>query len=456
VPIPGLPWQSSPTRELARLAWPIAISMVSYAVMTLVDTLFVARLGAGTLAGVGLGGTAAFAVLCFSFGLLRGVKVLVSQAVGAGRGERARDLVASGIAWALVLGVASVLLGQLVAEAMPLIAASAESGETARTYTSIRLLGAPLVLVYVAIREARYGVGDARSPMVAAVLANAANVALDYTFIVVLERGAAGAAIASVLATVAALVMMLAIQTRSGFGRFSWRGMARIWRVGFPTGIQFLLEMGAFAMLAMLLAALDEVEMAAHQIALQVIHFTFLPVLAVSEAASVLAGQAVGARRSELVVGVARRALWLGAAYAVLCTLVLVGFAGPIARSFTDEAPLLERSIQLLWVAAVFQLFDAAQAAARGVLRGAGDVRFPAVIGIVTAWICTPPLTWLLGYELGLGALGGWVGLCLEIVVAAALLWWRLASDGWRAASEKTRAELDADEDAVPNALPVT
>ena len=59
--------------------------------MTLVDTLVVGRLGAASLAGVGLGGTVAFALLCFWFGLLRGTKTLVAQAIGAGR----RDLVAA-------------------------------------------------------------------------------------------------------------------------------------------------------------------------------------------------------------------------------------------------------------------------------------------------------------------------------------------------------------------------
>ena len=67
------------------LAWPITVSTLSYSVMTLVDTLLVGHLGPASLAGVGMGGTAAFAVLCFSFGLIRGVKTLVSQAVGAGR-----------------------------------------------------------------------------------------------------------------------------------------------------------------------------------------------------------------------------------------------------------------------------------------------------------------------------------------------------------------------------------
>ena len=86
-----LAWRTAPRAELLRLAWPIAVSMVSYAVMTLADTLFVGRIGPAALAGVGLGGTAAFVAICFPMGLLRGVKINVSQAVGAGRrvlGER--------------------------------------------------------------------------------------------------------------------------------------------------------------------------------------------------------------------------------------------------------------------------------------------------------------------------------------------------------------------------------
>src|SRR5438874_6563594 len=79
-----LPWEDNLIAELLRLAWPIAVSTLSYSIMTLVDTLLVGHLGPAPLAGVGLGGTAAFALLCFSFGLLRGGKTLVSQAVGAG------------------------------------------------------------------------------------------------------------------------------------------------------------------------------------------------------------------------------------------------------------------------------------------------------------------------------------------------------------------------------------
>ena len=437
-------WLDRPGRELLRLAWPIAISMVSYSVMTLADTLFVSRLGPWALAAVGFGGTAAFALMCFGMGLLRSVKVLVSQAVGAGRRSDANAYLSAGLLWALALGGTMIALGQLTAELLPQLAASAAAGIGAGRYLAIRMVGAPMVMVYVALREHRYGVGDARSPMVVAVIGNGVNVALDWLFVLELHWGVAGAAWASVIAHCMEALLMLSATRALGyrFERPRVRQLLALLRIGWPTGAQFVLEMGSFAMLSAMLVALSETEMAAHQIALQVIHFTFLPTLAVSEAASVLAGQAVGAGRYGLVHAVSRRALLIALAYAALCTIVLALGATPIAAFFTEDGSLLAKATALLYVAAVFQIFDAANVIARGALRGTGDVQVPAVIGITTAWLLTPPMMWLLGYRLGMGALGGWLGLCGEIILAAVILWWRLAGNGWQMAANRSRRDV--------------
>ncbi len=99
-------------------------------------------------------------------------------------------------------------------------------------------------------------------------------------------------------------------------------------------------------------------------------------------------------------------------------------------------------TVKLLYVAAAFQVFDGANAVARSVLRGTGDVRFPAIIAVCTAWLCTPPLTALLGIGLGLGAVGGWLGLCAEICVGTALLWWRLERRQWQPWAERSRQRI--------------
>jgi len=440
-----LKWEQRKLRELLTLAWPITVSTLSYSIMTLVDTLLVGHLGPAELAGVGMGGTAAFAIVCFSFGLIRGNKTLVSQAVGAGRGDLVEAYRSAALQAALVLGVATLVAGQLVAPLMLHLSATREAGEATRLYFWIRNLAAPIWLVGVALRETRYGEGDARSPMVATIVGNGVNVALATLFVFVLGWGVAGAASATVIAqTVESGVLWW-------MGRvYGWRArgatrrhLVELWRIGVPTAVQFMLEVGSFVLLAALISSLSETQMAAHQIALQVCQFSFLPAYAVSEAAAVLAGQAVGARRQELVLPVAYLCLRVAGAYTLVCSLAFVTCGPLIAAGFTSDPALAATAVRLLYVAAVFQTFDGANIAARCILRGVGDVRFAAVVGVVTAWMMTPPLAWLLGWRAGLGAFGGWLGLCGECIIGACILWHRLARGRWREIAEATRAGVE-------------
>jgi MATE family multidrug resistance protein len=431
-----LSWTEAPFTELMRLAWPITVSTLSYSVMTLVDTLLVGRLGPSALAGVGLGGTASFVLLCFSFGLLRGSKTLVSQTVGAGRLDEVAPQRAAALTFGLAAGVITAGVGQLVALTLPLMSATAAAGEAARVYLAIRALGAPITLVHTALREVRYAQGDARTPMHASVIANLVNTALASLFVYGLHWGVAGAGWATFIAQgVEAFVLLWAHEGAWGFRALERRHLRALWKVGLPTALQFALEVGAFALLAGMLASLSELDMAAHQIALQVVQFSFLPAFAVAEAAAVLAGQAVGARADELVGRVARLALATTAVYTGLCSLVMILGAPWLVAGFTAAPALGALAVKLLHVAAVFQVFDGANIVARCTLRGTGDVRFAAVVGVVTSWAFTPPLTWLLGARLHLGAYGGWLGLCGEIICGALILWWRLQRGGWRRAA---------------------
>ena len=443
----NLPWQERPLRELIRLAWPVALSMISYSVMTVVDTILVGHVGRAELAGVGLGGVSAFVLLCFSFGLLEGAKVLVSQAIGANRRDRATAFLGAAVISALGIGFLTVLLGQGVALVIESLASTEAAGHAASTYLRIRILGAPLALLYVALREVRYAEGDPKSPMRAAMTAQAVNIGLASLFIFVLNWGVAGAASATVIAhAVEAGTLSLSQRSRGfGIGEVRRQHIVELFRIGLPTGLQFALEVGAFATLSLVISLFSEVEMASHHIAIQVIHFSFLPAMAVAEGASVLIGQAVGAGADHLVKRVAHLALGITAVYAGAWSLLLALGARLIVVAFSEDPTVIGVAASLLHVAAVFQIFDACNIVARCSLRGAGDVRYAAVVGVVTSWLCTPTLALLLGRHYRLGALGGWLGLCLEIIVGASILWWRLERRGWLPAAILSRARLAAD-----------
>lgn len=412
--------------------------------MTLAGTMLVAQVGADELAGVGLAGVVAFTLICFAMGMLRGVKTVVAQARGAGRGELVDDYLHAGVIFALGLGVLAIAGAWLVAPLVAKLCASPRAGEFAATYLRIRVLAAPVLLVYCALRETRYGESDARTPMRAAVVGNVLNIGLAAFLVLGLGLGVTGAAVAT-LAGEAAQLLVLAWPMWPRLRRLRWRAAAArvVWRQGAPTGLQFIMEVGSFLLLTATVAHMSTADGAAHQLVLQIVNVSFLPAHAIAEAASVLVGQAVGAGRYELVRKVAGRALGLGLAYATACLVVLIPLGGTVVTAMAggDDA-LASTATTLVHISLVFLLADAANVIARGVLRGAGDVRFPALIGVLTAWALTPPLAWLLGVRAGLGAAGGWIGLAAEIILGATIFWIRVNRGSWRAAAEASRASV--------------
>ena len=440
----ALNWTERPGRALLKLAWPITISMLSFSAMTLVSTAFVASIGADELAGVGLAGVIGFALVCFGLGLLRGAKTLVSQAVGADRRERIPELVGAALGTAIGLGVLATLVGQLVAPWLTSLSASPRAGGFACEYLAIRSLGAPLVLVHASLREASYGVGETRAPMRASLAGNAVNIALDCVLILGLDWGVQGAAVATIFGT-ATEVGVLAWPMRAQLRRLTWRlaAVREVWREGVPNGLQFIMEVGAFLILTVLIARMSATDGAAHQMVIHLVNVSFLPAHALAESAAVLVGQAVGANKDHLVPIVARRAFTLGAAYASVCCVLYAVLGGMIAHAMSaGDAALGERATTLVYVSLLFLVADASNVIARGVLRGASDVRYAAIVGIATSWLTTPPLAWLLGVHAGLGAVGGWLGLAIEIVVGAFLFWYRVQRGGWRPAAARARRQI--------------
>lgn len=447
----SLSWIERPFSALLRLSWPIAVSMLSYSALTLVDTLFVARLGTASLAGMGVAGIAGYTLFCFPLGLLQAVKVLVSQAIGAGRPGDIDAYLRAGLLLALILGLAIVGLAHLLPPVLDLIAASPAAGNVASTYLRIRMLSAPVFLAFVALRETAYGTGDTRGPMLATLIANLANIALCSLFVLGFELGVVGVAWATVIANCVEAAVLVGARPdllrrglrRAGLSQPLREPMLAVWRMGLPTGGQFMLEVGSFSLLTIMVSKMGEVAMASHQIVLQVLHLAFLPVQALGEAASVLAGQAVGANRDEQIVRVARRGLIIAGGFALLCT-VTVGFGAELVLyAFTSDPEITPVGIQLMHVATLFLIMDATNVVARSVLRGTGDVHFAAIVGIGSAWCMTPPLTWLLGYHLEMGVSGAWLGLSAEIFLGAVILWIRLLRGGWRRAAARSRADLE-------------
>jgi len=441
--------------RLLRLAWPIAVSMLSYSLMTAVDTLFVGRSGAAAIAAVGLGGMVSFTLLTFGMGLLRGGKVLSAYSFGAGNHSKTEELAKTNVALAAVLSVLTLAVTILVAPLLRKAFSDAHAGQLVVSYVQIRAVSIPFFLISCAVREICQGVGDSQRPMRAAVIANVVNIPLNALLVIGLGLGVVGSAVANVLAQVVELVCLY----RS---RPSWfRGMPvevakirEIVRLGWPLGLEMFLDVSSFSTLAIIIAKFGAVELAAHQIAIQIAHLTILPILAVAEAASVLAGHACGSGRTGDVRLIARVSVAVGLSVAASTALALVSIPGTLAGAFTSDVGVRPLAEVLIRMVSGFQLGFVLYAVGRGVLRGLGDLRFTSFVTVGVAWLCTPTLGLILGQVFGFGVVGGWCGLSLEITVASSLYIWRLEHGSWKKAAGKIQQLYAGYEDeAIANAV---
>lgn len=424
-------------RQVARLAWPIAVQMLSFTAMALVDTLYVGWLGTAALAAVGLGAVASHFVHAFGTGLLGGVRVVVAQAHGAADGVAARDGGRVGLALAASLGVLTLPLAGLGGVILGLAGAEGEVLELATGWFGVRVLGAPLWFGTLALAGWFQGRGDTRAPMRATLVANAVNIALDPLYIYGWgpwpAMGVQGAALATVVGLAAGFVV-LGLSARPalrGDGPLAWSVVRRLWRLGSPGGVRAVLEVGAWMVFASALARVGDSALAAHLVVIRVMSLSFLPGHAIGEATGVLVGQAVGRGRPAQARRAWRSGLFLGVLVMGLFSGVFLGVPGWLLAPFGLSPEVMDVAVGLLTIAALLQVFDAGAMVGLATLSGAGDVRVVMVLGVGTSWLVKLPLGLHLALDRGWGAAGAWWGLTAEVVVLFGVAAWRLRGDGW-------------------------
>jgi MATE family multidrug resistance protein len=433
-------------RELVALAWPIMTAMAGETVMGLVDTKLVGGLGPAALGGVGVAMTVAFLGYMVVFGVMRGVKVCVAHAVGEGRGHLAARYAHAGVALGLVAGVG---FGVVTRDAEPLFRAIGIDDALipyARAFLGAYTFGAPGTAVLSALVQHRQAVGDARTPMVVGLSGNLLNALLGWALIYghggLPALGVRGGGYATAACEWLEAVAMIALLVRDVRRAGAWRrarselslgrALREVAALGIPTGIQFGSEMLAFATFTAVLGSLGPEQIAAHQIALATIRTSFLPGAAVAEAVSVMVGQAIGRRCVPDADRATRAALLLAVGFMACCGVVFALGGGAIAHLFTQDAAVARVTRTLLLIAAAFQVLDATNLVLRGALRGAKDVRVPAVIGVGVVWTCVPTAALLLGRLAGWGSAGGWCGFVAETAVGTGLFLRRWRRGEWR------------------------
>ena len=375
-----------------------------------------------------------------------GVRVLVSQATGA------RDtLTAARLGWqvlwlALPLGVAMSLMSLAPPDIFYVLGADEQVAEYADRFFSIRILGAPLVLLNIGMSAYFQGRGDTVTPMKVTLVGNTINLSLDPLLIFGLwgfpELGVAGAALATVTA-MAVQVTYLAYRAWPALriaAPTADRAMLRaVLNMGVPIGVRYALAMGSFVVFSSMITHAGAVELAAHVIVVRICSVSFLPGHAVGEAAGVLVGQFVGADKPHLARPVVHSAMKLAVGIMASWGIIFMVIPELLIMPFDTELAVAQVAARLLLLAAAFQLFDAIVMAVTGGLNGAGDTRWVMVVSLLGAWLIKVPSAYIGVFILDMGAMGAWAGFTVELFILSAVLLHRLRGKAWlRGAALKT------------------
>ncbi len=423
---------------MARLALPIVTAQVGLMMMGVVDTLMVGRVSAAALAGVALGNLYAISIIIPMSGTLMLLDPLVAQAVGARDETGVARGIQRGMLLALPLALFASALLLPVVPVLRLFRQPAELIAMAAPYVIVSIIGVFPFLIFVVLRQSLQALGELRIMIVAIVLANLCNAALNWVFIFGHLGSPAMGVVGSAWATGVSRWLMALIVLALGWRRL--RAALRPWhaesmrlaplvqmlRLGVPIGLMQFLEYSVFSATALLMGTLGTRALAAHQIAINLASLTFMVPLGVGAAAAVRVGHAVGARDPEAARESARAALVCGVGFMCVSAMIFVVAPGLIARQYTSDVSVITLAVLLIPIAGVFQLFDGVQAVCAGALRGLGDTRVPFLINLAGFWLAGFPVSVWLGFHTRLGPVGLWWGFVAGLGAVGLLLLLRL------------------------------
>jgi MATE family multidrug resistance protein len=446
-------------RPLFKLAGPVIFAEIGWMSMGVVDTLMVGPLGPAAIAATGLASGVFTAIAVFGQGLMLGVDALVARSHGARQLAECLRWLHHAIVLAFVAAPFVMATTWLAAGSMAGWGLHPEIDDLAARYLHIAALGALPLLLYASFRRYLQGLHLVAPVMFALVSANLVNAAFNWILIYgklgMPALGVEGSAWATSTARVYMAAFLLGAIRRAHRRRgadhprlpfvVDFARVKRLATLGFPAASQVTLEVGAFAAVTALAGSLEPVAAASHQIALNVASLAFMVPLGLSSATAVRVSHAVGARDAPRAIAAGWTALTGGGILMLAMGGAMYIWPYPMLRPFTEDARVIAVGVELLAIAAAFQMFDGTQAVVTGALRGLGDTRTPMIMNIVGHWLLGLPAGYVLCFTLQWGVVGLWIGLSVGLVtvsLALTLVWAR-----------RTR-RLTLPGDAVPIALP--
>lgn len=426
------------------LGLPLVGSHVAQMLTHITDVVMLGWYQVEALAGVVLATQLYFIVFIVGSGFAFAIVPMCATALGKGDDKQVRRSVRMGTWIVTIYGLLFAIPLWFLKPILLLLGQQPDLSQIAQDYMRIAVIGLFPSLWIMVLKSYLSALERAQIVLIATLVAAAANILFNYAFIFgnlgFPEMGEKGAAWASVLTITLDFVFLLAycyvlpaLKKYELFInplKFDKDAFVETFKLGWPISLTLLAETSLFSAATIMVGWSGTIALAAHGIVLQITSVGFMVPLGISNVGTIRGGRALGRKDKLHLSRAAAVVLW--GAFAVSLVSLTLYLAVPrwLMGLFLDPTePNLEKIIEmgvlLLMVSAAFQIVDALQVAALGMLRGIKDTAVPMVLAVISYWAIGMPSAYVLGFPMGYGAQGVWGGLVVGLSVAAITMIWR-------------------------------
>ena len=424
-------------RQVIALTWPAVLQgMVTTLVFT-TDRLIIGRYASEALSSLGVANPVAWSVTSIFGAFMAGVVAVTGRAVGAKDRRRAAATLQSSLFFALGIGLVVSLLAFVGRE--PVVALLTDPEATtaavrgdASTYLAVVLMSAPLFFVAATATASLQAAGDTRTPMVIAMIAGVANLALSWALVFgqfgLPEMGLIGAAVGTVMSSgvQAALGLWVLYGGRGPLELGAENdsddrrdALATVLRVSKATlGEKVLYHLAYVASIA-IVGHLGNISLAAHETLLGIEAIGFTAASGFSIAAATLVAQRMGKDNADEAYEAGQTAARLGLFVSLAFGAILFAFPYQLIGIFTTDPEVIEVGAPCLRIAAFAQSAMILADTWSGGLRGAGDTFTPMVSALLGPVVMRLAACWFFAWHLEMGLVGFWLGTTLDWYVRA-------------------------------------
>lgn len=392
-------------KKLLYFAIPLILGNLFQQLYNAVDSIIVGNyIGSEALAAVGASSSIINLLIGFCVGASAGAGVVISQFFGAqdkeGVYKAVHTTVALSIAAGVVLTVVGVLLAPSILRAM---GTPQEVFSGAASYLQVYFGGIVFSVIYNMSAGVLNAVGNSKRSLIYLLIAACSNIVLDLLFVVVMDMGIVGAALATDISQLLSCIFILLFLTRTnemykvklGSIRFHGNMLGRILRIGLPTGIQNIVISISNVLIQSTVNSFGAVVMAGFAAYIKIDGFNLLPVLSIGMAATTFTGQNIGAGRIERVKKCMSTSVLMGAGYTVVSGIALMVFAPQVIGVFTQNSEVVACGVYIMrffcpfyWLLAILQILS-------GTIRGAGKTMETMLVFLVS--LCIFRIAWIWG-----------------------------------------------------------